>query len=513
MTQRILIANNSDLDIMRLTRAATELGLMFELCASGEELASLLDSKQLAWGAIVILLDLPGPPFGLELLTRCRHLLPGVPLIVVANSLDASLAARAHKLGASDVLQSPLDPPRVKSCFNKLFKSQDSHLPMIEELNKRILGKSSALLSTLRQLAKVIHHRANRILLIGDSGTGKELLAQALHDFSPDPNAPFIAVNVAAIPKELSESELFGHEKGAFTGATSMHRGFMEAAENGTLFFDELGELELAVQAKLLRAIQEKKFRRLKGTKEIEFRARLVCATNKDLAADVEKGTFRRDLFHRVAEVTIQVPPLRERKGDIDLLLRHFLKVHAANRNVQLARETLSVLHSYPFPGNVRELENFVKMALIECDEDSILPHHLPLPTISAFLKDHQTDRDHDHDKSPQSIKELSTLKEYGEPQYDQGYESLFREVLKSLPRDWVDQPYKKMVALYQQAFDRIYLPILLERHNFNVTGAAEEADFDRKTLKQHWDNSGLEPLNRRRTTQKKEQMVRITDD
>jgi two-component system NtrC family response regulator len=195
-----------------------------------------------------------------------------------------------------------------------------------------------------------------------------------------------VAVNVGEIVPTLIESALFGHEKGAFTGATDRHEGFIEEAADGTLFLDEIGDLALSLQGKLLRVIQEKEFRRLKGQRPIPFRARLICATNRDLVGDVKRGSFRRDLFHRIAEVTIQVPSLREREGDVELLLNHFLAQYAGERSIQFARETLTILRSYTYPGNVRELDNLVKSSIVESDDQWVLPKHLPLENMGKFI-------------------------------------------------------------------------------------------------------------------------------
>jgi two-component system nitrogen regulation response regulator NtrX len=485
--QTILIADNSPRDKKRLSELILNAGMMVEVCDSGAALAAHLENKGRDWAIIIILWELPGPPFGPELLARARRSSPDVPIIVVSDALvDATLATRAFALGASDFLQTPLEPDRVRSCLDALLKHDNADTSPIDRLNNKILGNSPALQATLRQLAKVSQHHGTRVLLFGESGTGKELLAQGLHDLSPDPKAPFIAVNVAAIPKELIESALFGHEKGAFTGASELHLGYMEEAGVGTLFLDELGELDLSLQAKLLRAIQEKKFRRLKGTKELDFKARLVCATNRDLAFDVKQGTFRRDLFHRIAEITIQVPPLRQRSGDIDLLLKHFLRLHGADRKISLARETLSILHSYPFPGNVRELENFVKRALIECDGELILPQHLPLPTMGVFL---------DQEVPPGQFPEIDAVSDAKGVRYDDKYQDLFRELNSSLPQNWGDLPYKQIVEQYQKAFDRVYLQRLIERHRHNLTKATRAAGVDKKTFAQHWRAAGLPPL------------------
>lgn len=488
--RRILVADSSPRDAERLVSQIKSAGLDAEVCSSGAEVVDCLASVERDWAALIILWEIPGPPFGPELLVRSRQLLPGVPVVVVSSALDATLATRAFALGARDFLEKPLDAQRIKSCLNSLLSERDSYSPLVERLKETILGESQALLSTLQQVAKIIQHQASRVLLIGDSGTGKELLAQALHTLSPNQDAPFVAVNVAAIPKDLIESVLFGHEKGAFTGATDSHRGHMEEAGYGTLFLDELGELDLSLQAKLLRAIQEKKFRRLKGAKEIDFHARLVCATNQDLALAVRHGAFRRDLFHRVAEVTIQVPPLRERQGDIDILLEHFLSVYCGNRQIRFARETLTILHSYPFPGNVRELENFVKRALIECDGELILPQHLPLPTMGAFLEYE------DHATSP-------TAGPGGPEQQSKGtadapsdmHQALFRELARSLPQNWRDLPYKEIFGQYEQSFDRVYFTRLIEIYRYNLTKATKAAGVDKKTFSQHWKDAGLPPL------------------
>jgi two-component system nitrogen regulation response regulator NtrX len=481
--RRILIADNSQRDAQRFKTLVEEAGLSAELCTSGAEVANHLNDASQDWAAIIVSWEIPGPPFGLELLVHSRRLLPDVPVVVVSSSLDAALAFRASALGASDFLQKPLDMHRVKSCIGSLLAEQDPYSPLVEQLNAKILGASPALLSTLNQVANVASHQEARVLLIGDSGTGKELLAQAIHDLGQKPDAPFVAVNVTTLPKELIESALFGHEKGAFTGATDSHRGYMEEAGQGTLFLDEFGELDLSLQAKLLRAIQEKKFRRLKGSKDISFDARLICATNLDLALSVRQGTFRQDLFHRIAEMTIHVPPLRERQGDIDLLLEHFLSVYGGNRQVRFARETLSILHSYSFPGNIRQLENIVKSTLIQCKGELILPKHLPLAMMGGLLP---------NENQEPSTGQLSK----GAPAVPtSAHQELFLELSRSLPANWRDLPYKQMVEKYGHAFDRIYLPSLIERYRHNLTRATKAAGVDKKTFAQHWKDAGLPPL------------------
>lgn len=485
--RKIVIADDSERDAQRFRLIIEKVGLQAEVCNSGSELASCLDGQAADLVALFILWELPGPPFGSELLLRSRRRFPELPVIVVSSALDTNLAARANDLGAYDVLEKPLDPERIKSCLQSLLRARDPLSSHMEDLKQRIIGDSLPLLSTLKQVARAIKHDAKRVLLIGESGTGKELLARAFHELGSQKNEPFVAVNVAAISEGLIESELFGHEKGAFTGAGDAHRGYLEQSAAGTLFLDELGELELSLQATLLRAIQEKKFRRVKGTHEIDFRAHLVCATNLDLARAVQQGTFRKDLFHRVAEATVQIPPLRDREGDIDQLLEHFLTKYANGRPARFARETLTVLRSYSYPGNVRELENCVRGALMECEDELILPKHLPLATMAAFSSSQTSESDR-----PKSSSEPHNSLPGDVPDT---YQELFRELISNLPANWRDLPYKEMFVLYERAFDRIYLPQLISKHHHNVTQATKAISIDKKTFAQHWRAAGLPPL------------------
>jgi DNA-binding NtrC family response regulator len=488
--RRILIADNSSRDAQRLCSLLDDSGLSIELCSSGTEAANCLAKEGQDWALLIVLWEIPGPPFGPELLVRSKQLLPSVPVVILSNAFNAALATRAFALGARDFLEKPLDAQRVKSCLDSLLNEQDPYSPLVEQLGKSILGQSSTLRSTLKQVAKVIQRPALRVLLIGESGTGKDMIARALHELGATPDAPFVHFNIATVPKELLESALFGHEKGAFTGATDGHCGYMEEAGHGTLFLDELGDLDMSLQVKLLRVIQDKKFRRLKGSKEVDFRARLVCATNRDLTLMVTQGTFRQDLYHRVAERLIHVPPLRERDGDIDLLLNHFLSIHDNKRQVRFARETLTILRSYPFPGNIRELENFVKQAIIECDGEWILPQHLPLPTMAVFLAQ-------EVQVSPVNTSfNVSELQSDSTPDaLTDAHLELFNELARALPPKWHCLPYKQIFEKYGHSFDRIYLPRLIERHHHNVTRAAKAAGMDKKTFAQHWKDAGLPPL------------------
>lgn len=485
MIKKILIADDSPRDQQRFRAVIEDAGFEVELCSSGDEVDGYINRSGNELAAIILLWEIPGPPFGSQLLIHSRRLIPDIPVIVVSKALDASIATHASVLGANDFLEKPLDLQRVKSLLNSLFFDESPESPLIEPLNKLMLGKSPALLSMLKQIAKVIESKVSRVLLIGESGTGKELIAQSIRDLSQSGEMPFIGVNVAAIPKELIESELFGHEKGAFTGAYEAHRGFMEEAGSGILFLDEIGELDLSLQVKLLRVLQENKFRRLKSTKEIKFNARVICATNRDLQQAVNQGTFRADLYHRINVMTIEIPPLRAREGDVDLLLNHFLQVHGANGKIRFARETLSILRSYSFPGNIRQLENLVTKSLVECDGDLILPRHLPLSEMYKSLapEDEQPDSD------------FSAGRGKSDKAGTGDHDELFRELTELLPENWRDLPYKEAVEHYERAFDRVYFPNLIRNHHHNVTKATKAARIDKKTFAQHWKNAGLPPL------------------
>jgi two-component system response regulator PilR (NtrC family) len=246
---------------------------------------------------------------------------------------------------------------------------------------KKILGESPAVKDMLKMIERVAASKTN-ILVIGESGTGKELVARMIHDSGPLKGRPFIPVNCGAIPENLIESEMFGHKKGSFTGAVSDKMGLFEAANGGTLFLDEVGELPLGMQVKLLRAIQERMFRKVGGNDTIHVDLRIIAATNRDLEAAVAKGTFREDLYYRLNVILIRTPPLRERKGDVRLLAQAFLEKFVAKQGKKVrtfAPETLSILERHPWPGNVRELENVIERAVTLESGDVVSPAALPI--------------------------------------------------------------------------------------------------------------------------------------
>jgi two-component system NtrC family response regulator len=337
----------------------------------------------------LVLLDLNLPDAsGLELLPKARLRLPGTPVIVVTASDSVDDAIKALKGGATDYLTKPVDIQRmIVSLANavKIFRQQQDLTQLRSELKEayrleHMIG-SSPVMAQLRDLIRQAASSDGTVLIAGASGTGKELVAKALHYASDRVGKPFIDVNCAALTETLIESELFGHERGAFTSAISRRRGKFEQAHGGTLFLDEIGDMPLSTQAKMLRVLQERSFQRVGGDEKIVVNVRVICATNHDLEEAVKRGQFRLDLLYRINLLVIEVPPLRERISDIPELARHFFAV--AQRSGKYRAETISDaaierLCAHHWPGNVRELQNAIERALTVCDQEEIQPSHLP---------------------------------------------------------------------------------------------------------------------------------------
>ncbi len=323
---------------------------------------------------------------GMELIEEGKKL--SIPVIMITAYGTIPLAVEAVKRGAYDFIQKPVDPDHLLLVLERALEEdrrRRSHLLLKEELQQKfapeIVGRSPALKAALEKLRKAAAGDVT-VLLLGESGTGKELFARALHALSHRSEGPFVAINCASIPESLLESELFGHEKGAFTGAHATKRGKFELASGGTLFLDEISEMSPALQAKLLRVIEEKRFERVGGTRTIEVDVRIVVATNRDLNKEVQEGRFREDLYYRISVFPIRIPPLRERKEDIPLLAEYFAERAAKDMKVEkpeISDAAMEKLLSYSWPGNVRELKNVIERAVILCEGGRILPHHIIL--------------------------------------------------------------------------------------------------------------------------------------
>ena len=340
--------------------------------------------------ADIILTDLSMPERdGLSLLEEIMRLDPEALVILITAYGTVGSAVQAMKHGAFDYLTKPLDREEllitVARAFEKLHLVKENRRlrQQLQESFKieSILGHHPLMEELFRVIRKVAPSQTT-VLITGESGTGKELVARAIHAESPRRDRPFRALNCAAIPETLIESELFGHEKGAFTGAQTRQIGLFETVDQGTLFLDEIGDLSLALQAKLLRVLQEKEIRRIGGREDIKVDVRMVAATNRKLAAAIKQGTFREDLFYRLNVVSIHLPPLRERATDIPELVEHFLKKYAAasGKTIKgLTPQGLRVLMEYHWPGNVRELESVIERAVLLCESDRIDIEDFPM--------------------------------------------------------------------------------------------------------------------------------------
>ena len=333
-------------------------------------------------------LKMPGGMDGVELMRSVKALTPETEVVLMTAYGTVETAVQSMKEGAHDFITKPFKRMHILKTVrqamekrsllreNKVLRAQ----LRAEREDRAIIGSSLALRRTLDVVRQAAPSRAT-VVLEGESGTGKELLARALHEHSPRANKPFIAVNLAALPETIIESELFGAEKGAFTGAVGRRDGRFSLADRGTLFLDEVGEIPAKVQVKLLRVLQEGEFERLGGTSPIKVDVRIVAATNLNLADEVKAGRFRQDLYYRLSVITVEVPPLRERREDIPLLANHFLAQYAernARRRLMFHPLTVEILERYDWPGNVRELQSVIERAVVLSRDDVIEPDDLP---------------------------------------------------------------------------------------------------------------------------------------
>src|SRR5262245_1098830 len=335
----------------------------------------------------LVITDLKMPKVdGMTLLREALREEPELPIVMITAHGTVDTAVEALKLGAFDYLTKPFDKDEVRQIVAKALRTRElrgadaTSAVGVTSAKFGIIGNSPGILDIYAVLERVAD-TPTTVLITGESGTGKELVARALHEHSSRKDKPFIKVNCAAIPKELIESELFGYERGAFTGAVSSKPGRFELAGGGTLFLDEIGEIPIEMQVKLLRALQESEFERVGGIKTIRVDVRLVAATNRDLKKLIAGGTFREDLFYRLNVVPMRLPALRERTGDIPLLVDFFLGKFNERLKKSVAGaepDALDVLSNYPWPGNIRELENVIERAVLFCDAQKLRAHDLP---------------------------------------------------------------------------------------------------------------------------------------
>jgi DNA-binding NtrC family response regulator len=372
-----------------LSFIVTEAGYDVDAFSSGAEVLAHSGAT-----ASAVLLDLMMPEVdGVEVLKELRRRFPGLPVIMVTADNDITQAVEVTKLGAYDYLVKPVDKERLLTTLDRALShgSLEKEVARLKtELSDRyhlrnIVGSSAAMRTVYDQVEKVLESEIT-VFIAGESGTGKELVAKAIHFASVRSDGPFIDVNCAAIPEGLQESELFGHEKGAFTGALATHPGKFEQASGGTIFLDEVGEMSPSAQARLLRVLQERVLQRVGGTETIDLDVRVISASNRDLAQMVEDASFRQDLFYRLVVFPISLPPLRDRREDIPLLVEHFLEKYARDAGKKVNRvepKAMEALTAHGWPGNVRELENVIHRTLLVSAGLEIALDDLP-PNIAS---------------------------------------------------------------------------------------------------------------------------------
>jgi DNA-binding NtrC family response regulator len=400
-------------------------------------------------------LKMPGVD-GMELLHRAHELDPALPVIMITAFATVESAVAAVKEGAFDYLPKNFSVDQLRVAVDRALRHRDlqhENRNLKEQLAQiygleNIVGRSPAMSRVFELVRKAARSEAN-ILVVGESGTGKELIAHAIHANSPRAAQPFVPVDCASLPEQLLESELFGHEKGAFTGAVRTKPGLMEVANRGTLFLDEIGELPLGLQVKLLRALQERQVRRVGGTGFVDVDVRLVSATNRDLRDGAVKGQFREELYYRVNVIAIQLPPLRERAGDVRLLVQVFLKRYGAEQIRGIDDEAMAALERYRWPGNVRELQNVIERACALADSHTITRRDFP-----------------DHVLGDEAAMRAPAT---GAP--------------AAMPETRTDLALKDAKEQWMAVLEASYLRNLLTRHDGNISAAAKAAGIDRKTF------------------------------
>ncbi|SDG33323.1 sigma-54-dependent transcriptional regulator [Desulfosporosinus hippei] len=389
MIPRILVIDDEERMCWALERALSHEGYQVVTATRGLQGIELALETEPS----TVILDLKMPDIdGLEVLKRLKNINPNMPVIMITAHGTIETAIEAMKIGATDYITKPFKLDELK-----IQVKQALHLSNLEhevsylrqELGEKygkMIGQSDAIKEVALLIQQVAKTNAT-VLITGESGTGKEVAAVEIHKASNRANMPFIAVNCAALPEHLLESELFGHEKGAFTGATTRKKGRFEMADKGTILLDEIGDMPISMQVKLLRVLQERCFERVGGTETIPIDVRVIATTNAELSTAIANGTFREDLYYRLNVMQIKMPPLRLRKDDIPLLVNHFLGKFDPSHTKKISPEAMKILTRYDWPGNIRELQNAIERPLIVCQNNEILPIHLPSELLENFEK------------------------------------------------------------------------------------------------------------------------------
>jgi DNA-binding NtrC family response regulator len=452
---RVLIVDDEPDMVENYTRILRRAGYRCLATTDPQRALGLLEAER----PDVLLTDLKIPELdGMELLRRARALDPGLPVIVVTAFGSIESAVAAVKEGAFDYLPKTFSVDQLTLAVERALRHRRLHVEnrnLREQLQEtlgleNVVGRSPAMAQVFELVRKAARSEAN-ILILGESGTGKELIARAVHANSGRAAQPFVPVDCASLPEHLLESELFGHEKGAFTGAVRSKPGLIETARGGTVFLDEIGDIAVGLQVKLLRALQERQIRRVGGTSLIDVDVRVVSATNRDLVETMRRGQFREELYYRINVIEIRLPPLRDRAGDVKLLAHAFLKRYGQGRMEGFADDAMSTLEAYAWPGNVRELQNVVERACALAEGSMVTRRDLPQHVA-------------------------------------QGAHRVASGASNAVPQDLAgavgpNTPLTEARERWLAVLEATYLRDLLARHDGNVSAAAKTAGIDRKTF------------------------------
>ena len=384
MSKTILVVDDETSILQSLEGILTDEGFEVVIAESGLEALEKVQEEM----PDLVLLDIWMPGLdGIETLEKIKALYPTLQVIMMSGHGNIETAVKSTKVGAYDYIEKPLSLEKLLLSINNALAHsrlvEEVHFLKEKEMKKHNIVGNSAAMAELKEQIRIVAPTNAWVLISGENGTGKELVAHTIHRLSRRSQNPMVEVNCAAIPEELIESELFGHEKGAFTGASTMRKGKFDSAHEGTIFMDEIGDMSLKAQSKTLRILQEQKFERVGGSKTIEVDVRVIAATNKDLEKEIEKGAFREDLYFRLNVIPMRVPSLRERVDDIPDLVNEFVKEFALSAKVepkQFPSETLDLLQKYDWPGNVRELKNLIERLMIMSPAPVIGIKDIPAP-------------------------------------------------------------------------------------------------------------------------------------
>jgi len=386
----IMVVDDEEIVRDSLTGWLEEDGYVVEAVESGKKALERLAAK--SWNLMLVDLKMPGMD-GIQLMDEVHKTNPEMLVIIMTAYATVDTAVKAMKKGAYDYFVKPFNPDDISLTIRKIVdhhKLVEENLFLRKELKKQyklrdMISKNEKMLEIF-ELARTVANSGSTVLIQGESGTGKELLARAIHDESPRSDAPFISVSCASLTESLLETELFGHEKGAFTGAASIHRGKLELAQDGTLFLDEIGDISLKLQMDLLRVLEQKEFRRVGGSELIAISSRILAATNRDLKKAIEEGRFRADLYYRLNVISIHIPPLRERREDIPLLVDHFIEkfnIEMGKRIMGATEEAVRILMANDWPGNARELRNIIERAMVVAKGNVITESDIRVPSTT----------------------------------------------------------------------------------------------------------------------------------